>query len=178
MERIDFVELKPRGPVLWVSRGELAPEPAAEPQPAPASNEGNDAPDGFEASQLANDLRGKLDAAEAEIAALKARPPEVRTEYVTVEAPAAVEAVTELYVPDFTLIPEGLAKYAEADETAEDFRRRAFNLLFRFGIAEGENFEGGGEPLTAEEKINLLPMLIANFEAGNWLNLKESLKPN
>src|SRR5690606_775085 len=54
----------------------------------------------------------------------------------------------EPYVPDFTIIPDALAKYAEADESAEDFRRRAFNLLFRFGIAEGENFEGGGEPLT------------------------------
>lgn len=81
------------------------------------------------------------------------------------------------YVPDFTLIPDQLAKYAEADESAEDFRKRAFSILFRFGIAEGENFEGGGEPLSPEEKIRLLPMLIANFAAGNWLNLTEDLKP-
>jgi hypothetical protein len=32
--------------------------------------------------------------------------------------------------------------------------------------------------LSAEEKIKLLPMLIANFEAGNWLNLTEDLKPD
>ena len=82
------------------------------------------------------------------------------------------------YEPNFTVIPDRLAKYAEADESAEDFRKRAFSLLFRFGIAEGENFEGGGEPLTAEEKIKLLPMLIANFEAGNWLRLSEELKPD
>lgn len=88
-----------------------------------------------------------------------------------------VEAEAEPYAPDFTMIPEGLAKYAEADESAEDFRRRAFSLLFRFGINEGEHFEGAG-PLTPEEKITLLPMLIANFKSGNWLNLSEDLLQN
>jgi len=96
---------------------------------------------------------------------------EARFEFDEPDPPAAP------YVPDFTLIPDQLAKYAEADESAEDFRKRAFSILFRFGIAEGENFEGGGEPLSPEEKIRLLPMLIANFAAGNWLNLTEDLKP-
>lgn len=95
------------------------------------------------------------------------------------ESEASIAAPDESTLPaqDFGQIPEALAKYAEADESAEDFRRRAFNLLFRFGIAEGENFEGGGEPLTPEEKIKLLPMLIANFNAGNWLKLTEDLNP-
>ena len=90
--------------------------------------------------------------------------------------PAPATATAEPYTPDFTLIPDQLAKYAEADESAEDFRVRAFSLLFRFGIADGEHFEGAG-PLSADEKIMLLPMLIANFEAGNWLGLTEDLKP-
>ena len=90
--------------------------------------------------------------------------------------PAPASAPAEPYTPDFTLIPAALAKYSEADESAEDFRARAFSLLFRFGINDGEHFEGAG-PLSADEKIMLLPMLIANFEAGNWLGLTEDLKP-
>ena len=36
----------------------------------------------------------------------------------------------------------------------------------------------GVEPLDRlEEKIKLLPMLIANFNAGNWLKLTEDLNP-
>lgn len=104
-------------------------------------------------------------------ASARAIPVEVPAPVVEPDPPAAP------YVPDFTMIPDQLAKYAEADESAEDFRKRAFSILFRFGIAEGENFEGGGEPLSPEEKIRLLPMLIANFAAGNWLNLTEDLKP-
>lgn len=122
------------------------------------------------------------EASRAEIAELKSRPPVVVEKIVerVMEVPAAAveEAETEAaYAPDFTIIPDELAKYAEADESAEDFRKRAFSLLFRFGIAEGENFAGGGEPLTPDEKIKLLPMLIANFNAGNWLKLTEDLNP-
>lgn len=98
------------------------------------------------------------------------------------EPPEEVEEVelapTRFEAPDPSVIPDQLAGYALADEAADDFRKRAFQLLFRFGIADGENFEGGGEPLTADEKISLLPMLIANFEAGNWLNLQSDLKPS
>lgn len=71
------------------------------------------------------------------------------------------------YVPDFTLIPEPLAKYAEADETAEDFRKRLKSLWQRFGIADGQNFPGGGEPLTASEKILMREVdILLNSEEG------------
>ena len=123
-------------------------------------------------------LTDRVTALEARVAELEAREPaEFVERIVHVEVPAPVVEPAAPYTPDFTLIPDELAKYAEADESAEDFRKRAFSILFRFGIAEGENFEGGGEPLTPEEKIRLLPMLIANFAAGNWLNLTEDLKP-
>lgn len=131
-------------------------------------------------------LTDRVSVLEARVAALEAREPAVVEKIVEVEKIVHVEVPAPVvepdpppapYVPDFTLIPDALAKYAEADESAEDFRKRAFSILFRFGIAEGENFEGGGEPLSPEEKIRLLPMLIANFAAGNWLNLTEDLKP-
>ncbi len=131
-------------------------------------------------------LADRVSVLEARVAALEAREPAVVEKIVEVEKIVHVEVPAPVvepdpppapYVPDFTLIPDALAKYAEADESAEDFRKRAFSILFRFGIAEGENFEGGGEPLSPEEKIRLLPMLIANFAAGNWLNLTEDLKP-
>lgn len=131
-------------------------------------------------------LADRVSILEARVAALEALEPAVVEKIVEVEKIVHVEVPAPVvepdpppapYVPDFTLIPDALAKYAEADESAEDFRKRAFSILFRFGIAEGENFEGGGEPLSPEEKIRLLPMLIANFAAGNWLNLTEDLKP-
>ncbi len=74
-------------------------------------------------------------------------------------------------------IPPLLQRYAEADETAEEFRLRLNRMLFRFGIKEGEHFLGGGEALSIDEKIRLLPMLVANFKAGNWLKLDEELEP-
>ena len=74
-------------------------------------------------------------------------------------------------------IPPSLQRYAEADEGPEEFRQRLHRLLFRFGIKEGEHFLGGGEPLSIDEKIKLLPMLVANFKAGNWLKLSDELEP-
>jgi len=151
-----------------------APEPAPEPIPEPP-------PVVIAEPVVEVEAEPVPDPRDAEIEALKARIAELETPPATPPLTYPDEAPAEPappYVPDFTLIPDQLAKYAEADESAEDFRARAFNLLFRFGIKEGENFEGGGEPLTPEEKIMLLPMLVANFEAGNWLGLTEDLKPH
>ena len=130
-------------------------------------------------------LKARVVELEARVAKLEAREPAIVEKIVEVEKIVHVEVPAPVvepdppaapYVPDFTLIPDALAKYAEADESAEDFRARAFSLLFRFGINDGEHFEGAG-PLTADEKIMLLPMLVANFEAGNWLGLTEDMKP-
>lgn len=139
-------------------------------------------------------LADRVAALEARVAELEAREPMIVEKVIEVEVPGPTEFVEKIvhvevpapvvepepplppYVPDFTIIPDHLAKYAEASESAEDFRARAFSLLFRFGIADGEHFEGAG-PLTPDEKITLLPMLVANFAAGNWLGLTEDMKP-
>ena len=73
-------------------------------------------------------------------------------------------------------VPPELMEFMFEGEGVEDFRARAFNLLFRFGITEGENFEGGGELLSAKEKEDLLPLVIANTKAGNWLKLAEAVR--
>lgn len=80
------------------------------------------------------------------------------------------------YVPDFTLIPEQLIKYSEADETASEFRRRLKNLWQRFGISDGQNFPGGGETLTGEEKIAMREIdMIIHSEEGRAAHLREWL---
>lgn len=120
------------------------------------------------------------------IAELEARGPEVRTveveKIVHVEVPvAAVEPETpEPYTPDFTLIPDALAKFALADETAAEFRARLKSLWQRFGIEDGKNFPGGGEPLTGEEKITMREIdIVLNSDEGanagllTWLLAEE-----
>lgn len=97
-----------------------------------------------------------------------------------VEVPVAVEpeaAAPEPYTPDFTLIPDALAKYAEADETADDFRKRLKRLWQRFGIADGENFPGGGEPLSGEEKITMREIdIVLNSDEGRNAGLLQWLQ--
>lgn len=116
--------------------------------------------------------REELLIANERIAELESREPEVRIERVEVEPdpPAAP------YVPDFTLIPDALAKFAEADETAADFRNRLKRLWQRFGIADGENFPGGGEPLTGEEKIRMREIdIVLNSDEGRTAGLLQWL---
>ena len=98
---------------------------------------------------------------------------------VAVEVPAPVvepEPPAEPYVPDFTLIPGALAKYAEADESAEDFRLRLKSYFQRFGIDEGKNFPGGGEPLTGDEKIQMREIdIMLNSDTGKAARLHDWL---
>lgn len=68
-------------------------------------------------------------------------------------------------------IPEELAPYAETWESATDFKGRVKTLWQRFGIEDGKHFPGGGEALTAEEKILMREIDIANQKAGNWLSV-------
>lgn len=82
----------------------------------------------------------------------------------------------EPYTPDFTLIPEALAKYAEADEDVSAFRNRLKSYWQRFGIDEGMNFPGGGEPLTGEEKIQMRDIdMLLNSEEGRNARLHDWL---
>lgn len=82
------------------------------------------------------------------------------------------EGASEPYVPDFTLIPDALARFAQADETAAEFRSRLKRLWQRFGIADGENFPGGGEPLTGEEKITMREIdIVLNSDEGKNASL-------
>ena len=123
----------------------------------------------------------ELAIAKERIAELEAREPEVRIVEKIVErvveaaAPVVEEAVP--YTPDFTLIPDALAKFAEADETAADFRNRLKRLWQRFGIADGENFPGGGEPLSGEEKITMREIdIVLNSDEGRNAGLLQWLQ--
>lgn len=81
-----------------------------------------------------------------------------------------------LYQPDFTIIPEGLAKWAQADETAAEFRARLKLLWQRFGIDDGKHFPGGGEALTGEEKITMREIdIVLNSDDGKANGLLEWL---
>lgn len=91
-----------------------------------------------------------------------------------------VEADAQPQAPDLNVIPERLAKYAQADETAADFRARLKLLWQRFGIADGQHFPGGGEPLSGDEKINMREIdIVLNSDDGkangllDWLLAEE-----
>lgn len=91
-------------------------------------------------------------------------------------AVAEPEPAPEPYAPDFTLIPDQLARFAEADETAEDFRLRLKGYWQRFGIADGQNFPGGGEPLTGDEKIQMREIdILLNSDEGREARLHDWL---
>lgn len=80
------------------------------------------------------------------------------------------------YTPNFTIIPEQLAKYAEADEDVSAFRNRLKSYWQRFGIDEGMNFPGGGEPLTGEEKIQMRDIdMLLNSDEGRAARLHDWL---
>lgn len=86
------------------------------------------------------------------------------------------EPAPEPYTPNFTIIPEQLAKYAEADEDVSAFRNRLKSYWQRFGIDEGMNFPGGGEPLTGEEKIQMRDIdMLLNSEEGRNARLHDWL---
>ena len=90
------------------------------------------------------------------------------------EAPAEPEP--EPYTPNFSLIPEPLARYANADEGSAEFRARLKSYWQRFGIADGENFPGGGEPLTADEKIQMREIdILLNSDEGKAARLHDWL---
>lgn len=81
---------------------------------------------------------------------------------------------------DPNVIPDALARFAEADESAEDFRKRLKSLWQRFGIDDGKNFPGGGEPLSGDEKIKMreIDILLNSDEGQNakllrWLMADE-----
>lgn len=81
------------------------------------------------------------------------------------------------YVPDFTLIPDALARFAESEESAPEFRARLKRLWQRFGIADGKNFPGGGEALTGDEKITMREIdIVLNSEEGQKAGLLEWMK--
>lgn len=102
--------------------------------------------------------------------------PEAVPEPIQEPEPEPVVAAPEPYVPNFQIIPEPLATFAEADETASEFRRRLKNLWQRFGISDGQNFPGGGEALTGEEKIAMREIdMIIHSEEGRAAHLREWL---
>ena len=120
------------------------------------------------------------DPRDAEIEALKARIADLETQPLgyadEAPEPEAEPAAPEPYVPDFTLIPEPLARFAEADESAEDFRVRLKSYWQRFGIEDGHNFPGGGEPLNGEEKIQMREIdILLNSDEGKAARLHDWL---
>lgn len=88
----------------------------------------------------------------------------------------ADEAEPEPYTPDFTLIPEQLARFAEADEDPTAFRNRLKSFWQRFGIEDGKNFPGGGEPLSGDEKIQMREIdILLNSDEGKTARLHDWL---
>lgn len=71
-------------------------------------------------------------------------------------------------LPPRDQIPAELERFAEADETAHEFRERIKNLWQRFGIEEGRH-TADMPALSAEEKIAMRDIDIANERAGNWI---------
>ena len=130
-------------------------------------------------------LAARVAALEARVAALEAAPAKSAHDdefHIPETAPieyadeAEPEPPAEPYVPDFTLIPNALAKYAEADESAEDFRLRLKGYWQRFGIEDGKNFPGGGEPLSGEEKIQMREIdILLNSDEGKDARLHDWL---
>lgn len=89
----------------------------------------------------------------------------------------ALETEKEPYVPDFTIIPDQLEKFAQDGETAAQFRSRLKLLWQRFGIEDGKNFPGGGEALTGEEKITMREIdIVLNSEEGQKAGLLDWMK--
>lgn len=158
---------------------DVRPDDSSGDRPLPPQPEQADEGGGVEDSDLVRELRAEIDV-------LRKRPPEIRTveveKIVHVEVPAAeVEEppAAEPYTPDFTLIPDALAKYAESEENAAEFRARLKKLWQRFGIEDGKNFPGG-EPLSGEEKISMreIDILLNSDEGRNagllkWLYADE-----
>lgn len=138
----------------WPKPGEYSGTPEPEPEPQPV----------IEAEPVPDPRDAEIEALRAKIAELETQPlgyPD--------EAP-------EPYTPDFTLIPEALAKYAEADEDVTAFRNRLKSYWQRFGIEDGMNFPGGGEPLTGEEKIQMRDIdMLLNSEEGRNARLHDWL---
>ncbi|CAB4199453.1 hypothetical protein UFOVP1333_49 [uncultured Caudovirales phage] len=130
-------------------------------------------------------LAARVSALEARVAALEAAPAKSANDdefHIPETAPieyadeAEPEPFAEPYVPDFTIIPEALSRYAEADETAEDFRLRLKSYFQRFGIDEGKNFPGGGEPLSGDEKIQMREIdIMLNSDTGKAARLHDWL---
>ena len=115
------------------------------------------------------------DPRDAEIEALKARIADLETQPLGYpdEAP---EPEPEPYTPDFTMIPEPLARYANADEGSAEFRARLKSYWQRFGIDSGMNFPGGGEELNAEEKIQMREIdILLNSDEGKAARLHDWL---
>lgn len=75
-------------------------------------------------------------------------------------------------------VPNELAGFMEADESPQDFRDRIMRLLQRFGMKEGTHGPVGSAlaPLSDDEKMLLVPLIVANTQAGNWLGVSEHLK--
>ena len=120
------------------------------------------------------------DAIEAELTAqIRERqtpPPETPPLGYADEAEPEPEPEPPPYTPNFTIIPEQLAKYAEADEDVSAFRNRLKSYWQRFGIEDGMNFPGGGEPLTGEEKIQMRDIdMLLNSEEGRNARLHDWL---
>jgi hypothetical protein len=116
------------------------------------------------------------DPRDAEIEALKARVADLETQPLSYPDEAPEPEPAAPYVPDFTMIPDQLAKYAEADEGSAEFRNRLKSYWQRFGIADGENFPGGGEPLTADEKIQMREIdILLNSDEGKAARLHDWL---
>jgi len=98
----------------------------------------------------------------------KELPPEPPFGVFVASEPAPVIEPPPPEPPPRDQIPAELERFAEADETAHDFRERIKNLWQRFGIREGHH-TADMPPLTADEKIAMREIDIANSLAGNWI---------
>ena len=150
-----------------------APEPAPEPIPEPPPEVIAEPVVEVEDEPVPDPRDARIAELEARIAELET-PPETPPLTYPDEAPA--EPAPEPYTPNFSLIPEPLARYANADEGSAEFRARLKSYWQRFGIADGENFPGGGEPLTADEKIQMREIdILLNSDEGKAARLHDWL---
>lgn len=75
--------------------------------------------------------------------------------------------------PESNDIPDELLAVMQAnpDEGPTEYRGRLQNLLHRFGIEDGKHFPGGGEALSADEKILIGRLLQVGAKSKQWAGL-------
>lgn len=132
-----------------------------------------------QAFDAAKDIDSIPASQDARLAWLKEQPTYMDMQQVNARltvAPPTVEKVSE-GEPDFTIIPEALAKFAQDEESAAQFRARLKGFWQRFGIEDGKNFPGGGEALSGGEKITMREIdIVLNSDEGKAAGLLEWMK--